>query len=229
MNIQFSDIIDLSHTIQETMPHWPGDPVTQITQLNSVAQNGYNLNQLTIAEHSGTHFGAPSHFIQEGRSVDNMPLQRFIAPAIKIDVSAQEDPDFLLSVFDITQWEARFDEIPKNSVAIVQTGWSRFWQTPDVYLGKQEKGLHFPGISLQAAQFLVYERHIKGLGIDTHGVDGGLSTSYDVNVLLAKHEIFHLENLTRLQKLKNRDVFLFIGVLPIERGNGSPCRVLALQ
>ena len=228
MNIQFSDIIDLSHTIRETMPHWPGDPVTQITRLNSVAQNGYNLNQLTIAEHSSTHFGAPSHFVQDGRSVDNMPLQRFIAPAIKIDVSAQQDPDYLLSVHDITQWEARFGEIPKNSVAIIQTGWSWFCETPNLYLFNQGKELHFPGISVQAAQVLV-ERHIKGLDIDTHGVDGGLSTSYDVNMLLAEHEIFHLENLTRLEKLKNRDVFLFIGVLPIERGNGSPCRVLALQ
>ncbi len=231
MNIQFSTIIDLSQPIHESMPHWPGDPATKIIRKTTVAHDGYRLNQLTIGEHSGTHVGAPSHFARHGQTVDNISIQHFIAPGVKIDISAaaRKHKDYLLTHKDVQQWEDRFGDIPANSWVIVQTGWSAYWDSPDVYLGREDDGHHFPGVSVQAAQFLLNKRQILGLGIDTHGVDGGLSRSFDVNLLLATRGKYHLENLTRLEKLNNRDFYLFIGALPLHNGNGSPCRILALQ
>ena len=82
----FSKIFDLSHSIKEMMPHWPGDQATNIGSIRTVAREGYFLNQVTIGEHSGTHVGAPSHFGGKG-SVDDIAPNKLILPGVKIDVS----------------------------------------------------------------------------------------------------------------------------------------------
>lgn len=231
MKLDFTDIIDLTHRIEERMPHWPGDPLTQIRNVASVAQDGYRLNVLTMGEHSGTHIGAPLHFRTNAASVDEIPVRHLVSPGVKIDISqnAQSDADALLQINDIEAWEARNGRIPVETILLVQTGWSRFWTNPKRYLGLKNKTLHFPGIAPKAAQLLLEERGIRGLGIDTHGVDGGCSQNFEVNTQLAKRNGFHLENLTNLNQLHETDFILVIGVLPIKRGTGAPCRVLALQ
>ncbi|MBN1466000.1 cyclase family protein [candidate division KSB1 bacterium] len=229
MTIYYSHILDLSHPICSTMPCWPGDPRTTIRAWATVAQDGYNMNQLTIAEHAGTHAGAPRHFSASGLAIDQVPVHDLVAPAVMIDMQAQAamNRDFMLEVQDIIAWEEQFGLIKEGSIVLVKTGWSEFWRDEVAYWGADQGGLHFPGIATAAARFLATERRIIGLGIDTGGIDGGQAKDFAANRVLAEHNIYHLENL-HLTPVLTPCLTLFIGVLAIKNGSGSPCRVLGL-
>ena len=222
----FSEIVDLSHPIREDMPHWPGDPKTKIKQSATVAHDGYHLNVLTIGEHTGTHCGAPRHFDDDGQAIDKIPVNNLAAAGIIMDIREKTawSSDYLLAAKDISEWEKKFGLIESRSIVLVQTGWSRFWSNPSEYLGNNEKTMHFPGVSLEAAQLLVEARDIVGLGIDTAGIDGGQSTDFAANRYLAKHNVYHIENLNLSSALASR-LFIVVSPLAIQNGSGSPCRV----
>lgn len=221
--------IDLTHPITEGMPHWPGDPATKIEKLFDARHHGYTLHQITIGEHSGTHIGVPAHFMVGGADVSHWPVAKLLLPALKIDMSkeAGENPDFLLRPEHILQWEQKHGAIAEGTIVILQTNWSRFWGDRQAYLGLRRGEMQFPGFSVQAAELLI-GKNISGVGIDTHGVDGGESKDFAVNRFLAENGLIHLENLTSLDKLPDKGAYLFIGALPVAGGSGSPCRVLAL-
>ncbi len=222
-------IIDLTHPISAGMPHWPGDPATKIKKLFDIKDDGYTLHQITIGEHSGTHIGAPAHFVASGTDISHWPAEKLFLPALKIDMSkeAGENPDFLLRPKHILQWEQKHRVIPAGTILILQTNWSRFWSDRKAYMGLRQGEMRFPGFSVQAAELLISKK-VCGLGIDTHGVDGGVSKEFAVNRALAENNLIHLENLANLEKLPDQGAYLFIGALPVVGGSGSPCRVLAL-
>jgi kynurenine formamidase len=229
MIIKFSKIIDLTHPIQENMPHWPGDPGTAIKRAATVALDGYNLNALTIGEHSGTHCGAPRHFNDAGQTIDKIVPDHFVAAGIVVDLRGKtaSNRDYLLTAKDINAWEEKFGLIKRRSVVLIQTGWSQFWSIPTQYFGNIKNTMHFPGVSLEAAKLLANQREIVGLGIDTAGLDGGQSTDFATNRYLADHGVYHLENLN-LVRLDLSHFILVVAPLPIQNGSGSPCRVFAL-
>ena len=222
-------VIDLTQPLTPAMPHWPGDPFTRIDVAADYSPNGYCLHRVCVGEHSGTHFGAPRHFLARGRGMTDFKAGDFIlaAAVIPIEAACRTDPDHLLSIDEVNRAESRWGPVPRDSVVLISTGWARFWNEPERYLGAGS--LHFPGISIDAAEYLVHKCGVRGLGIDTAGVDGGRSTRFQVNLLLCEHGLFHLENLARLDLVAARGATLFIGALPIPGGCGSPCRVLALS
>lgn len=209
------------------MPHWPGDPHTRITPAASHRTNAYQLSTLTIGEHSGTHIGAPRHFSEKGTSIDQLPVERLIVPAVKVDVvrQAAADCDYLMSADDL---RALHPSPPApGALLLIQTGWDRHWGEPARYLGVQDDGLHFPGISAAAVDYVAENWHVVGIGIDTAGIDGGQSTDFTSNRRCAQYGLYHLENLTGLDKVGDH-ALVFIGALAVTGGSGSPCRVIAL-
>ncbi|NIA29085.1 MAG: cyclase family protein [Actinobacteria bacterium] len=230
MDLQNYRVVDLTHPVSARMPHWPGDPKTEIQQMANLEQHGFNLNRMTIGEHNGTHIGAAKHFVEHGADVSAIPAESLISKAFKLDFSepALQDHDFLISGNDILQWEEKFTPIESGSLVLFQTGWSRFWQNSEHYFGLEKERMHFPGISLAAAKFLVKERQVVGIGIDSPGIDGGLANDFSANRFLAEHGVFHLENIDNLESLNCCGNIVFIGALPIENGSGSPCRILGL-
>ena len=210
------------------MPVWPGDPPVSITKIADQNTYGYYLNKVSCCEHSGTHLGAPVHLLPGKSSVDQIPPQDLIGPAIKIDISltCAHNRDYMLTDKDIQEWEARYGKLPQGHILLIETGWSAFWSNPVEYLGQNRGQLHFPGISRPAMEYLL-RCHPRGIGIDSAGLDGGQSTDFAVNIMAAQNQIFHLENLTNLQALPVTGFTLFIGALSIVHGSGSPCRVLA--
>ena len=224
-------LIDLTHEITEKIPVWPGDPKPEISKFSIVEKDGYNMNVLKIGEHTGTHFGVPLHFFNEGKSVDEVPVSDLILSAVKIDISdkCSKNPDYVLKIEDVLFWEKYHGKVPEGSFVIVHTGWYRKWGSHSDYLGLDEEGkMHFPGFSKEVVVFLMDERKIKGLGIDTHGVDPGMDEKFEASKVLFERGGYHLENLTNLSKLPSKGFYIFIGALPIERGTGSPARVIAL-
>ena len=224
-------IVDLTHVITPEIPIWPGDPKPIIEPMATVEKDGYFLNKLCIGEHSGTHFGAPVHFVSDGKTVDEIPSDMLIAPAVKIDISEKcnGNPDYVLTVEDIKEWEERNGKITEGAYVLLRTGWDAFWNDPEKYFGFDENGgMHFPGFSEEAVIFLMDQRKVIGLGIDTHGIDPGNDEEYKPNTALFERGGLHLENLTNLDKVPDKGFLIFVGVLPIKGGSGGPARILAL-
>jgi kynurenine formamidase len=233
MLISFNDIIDLSHTLDPDIPIWPGDPRISIETVATIERDGYALQRLTFGEQSGTHLGSSAHFDRNGIHADDLPLRSFVRTAVCIDVRAiaANDPDYALDREAVASWEAEYGHVPEGSVVLLNTGWSERWNDPDAYLGidRSHPTAHrTPGFGLDAARFLADERGVVGLGIDTHGIDPGADPAFRVNAFWLRGERFHLENLTRLERLPATGITLFIGAPRIARSSGGPARVLAL-
>ncbi len=225
------EVVDLTHVISPGIPIWPGDPKPTIKPIATVEKDGYFLNEFSIGEHSGTHFGAPAHFVSGGKTVDEIQADLLIIPAVVIDISqkCRTNPDYALTVNDVLNWEKENGRIPSNSLVMAYTGWDEKWGDPKAFFGFDENGgMHFPGFSEEAVIFLMEKRGVKGLGIDTHGIDPGFDEEYKSNTALFERGGFHLENLANLGKLPPKGFYVFIGALPIKGGSGSPARVLAL-
>ena len=88
--------------------------------------------------------------------------------------------------------------------------------------------MHFPGFGVDAAKLLIEKRNIAGIGIDTHGVDGGKDTSFSVNRLILNKPRIVLENLTNLEQLPHTGITVVLGILRLQGGSGSPGGVIAL-
>ncbi|NLP11189.1 cyclase family protein [bacterium] len=212
--------VDLTQPIQPGMPVWPGDPSVEFTSWCGVEQHGFSLQRISLGEHSGTHLGAPRHFSASGCSIEEIPLTRLMAQGIKILLPPGKTS---AGVAEINSWEERHGPVPADSWVLFETGWSRHWQDPDAY------HTAFPGVTEEAVRFLCRERSITGIGIDSPGVDGGASTDFTANRILAEYGGLHLENLCRLEQLPATGFQLFIGALPLAGAAGSPCRVMALM
>ncbi|MCF7560403.1 cyclase family protein [Sabulilitoribacter multivorans] len=238
--IEYSEIIDLSYEFSEETIYWVTAKQFKLdTVFNGQTDKGfyYSAYNFTTAEHGGTHIDAPIHFSKNSETVDQIPLKNLVAPAIKIDVStkALNNPDYQITVEDLTQWEAKEDmQIPNGSIVLLHTGFSSFY--PDVvkYLGTNQRGeeavklLHFPGLSPEAAQWLVTNRNINAIGIDTASIDYGQSQHFGSHVNLMSKNISAFENLTNLDKLPNKGFYIVALPMKIKGGSGAPLRIVAL-
>ena len=105
---------------------------------------------------------------------------------------------------------------------MLETGWSRHWHDPEKYMSR------FPGLTIDAAEFLVKKYKISALGIDSPGLDSFEEQENPVNQWIAAQGLMHIENLCNLKLLPSEPFWLFLGALPIDKGSGSPARILAL-
>ena len=233
-------IIDLSHDFSNETIYW----VTAAEFDLEVVAKGptdagfyYSANNFSGAEHGGTHIDAPIHFAENRQSVNEIPLEKLIGKAIKVDVSenALKDQDYLISIEDLKNWEAsQHMQIPDGSIVLLQTGYSKFYPDKKTYLGTDERGpdavqlLHFPGLSPEAAQWLVNERNINAIGLDTPSIDYGQSTEFKSHVILLGKNIPAFENLTNLDQLPSNGFTVIALPMKIKDGSGGPLRIVAI-
>ena len=226
-----NNIIHLSHIINNNIPQWQGDPPVKFTPVAQIETHGYFLRELTIGEHSATHMNAPVSFYKDGASIDQYPAESLLASAVVIDISTQAtiNPDYTLSISDILDWEQQHGKIPHECVVLLNTGWSKKWHDASAFMCEDANGnMHFPGFGAEATKFLLRERQIAGVGIDTHGVDGGLDTTFTINRMVLEKPRIVLENLTNLDKLPARGFKIVVAPLLLQKGSGSPVGVLAI-
>lgn len=223
-------LVDLTHPITSTIPIWPGDPELEIRPWAAYAKDGYFINRITIGEHSGTHWGTPNTFIEGATSAEQVPITKLVVPAVMIDIrdKALQNQDYQLSVADVQAWEAVNGAVPADSAVLLLTGWQSRWSDASAFLNEDEQGvLHWPGFSAEAAEFLVSQRKIVGLGTDTHGADPGNDEVYGASAAIYQADGMVLECLNRLDQLPAKGATLVVGGLPIQGGSGSPVRVFA--
>lgn len=233
-------IVDLSHDYSKETIYWvTAKEFALDTVFAGQTEKGYYYSAYNIetAEHGGTHIDAPIHFSAGKQSVDEIPLERLIGPAIKIDVSerALQDSDYLVSTQDFLDWEAeQGKQIPEGSIVLLETGYSQFYPDKVKYMGTDQRGedalplMHFPGLSPEAAQWLVDNRNINAIGLDTPSIDYGQSKFFKSHVILLSHNIPAFENLTNLDKLPQTGFEVVALPMKIKGGSGAPLRIIAL-
>ncbi|MTJ06288.1 cyclase family protein [Anabaena sp. UHCC 0204] len=230
-NINYSRVIHLSHVIDTDIPKWPGDPPVEFASVAEIQDDGYYLRGFSLGEHSATHINAPNSFYPNGASIDKYSAPSLIVPAVVINVceEAGVNADYVLTIADIQTWEMQFGEIPSGSLVILYTGWQKKWLSQKAFFNQDMEGkMHFPGFGDHATEFLVIQRQITGVGIDTHGIDSGQDTNFTINRLLLERSLIVLENLTNLDQLPPQGITLIIGILRLKGGSGSPAAVIAL-
>ena len=232
-------LYDLSHSYSDETVYWVTARQCELdTVFAGDTDKGYYYSayEFTTAEHGGTHLDAPIHFAKGRQAVDEVPLEKLIGAAIKVDVSAKawDDPDYLVTVDDLKSWESDQEApIPEGSIVLLYTGHSRHYPDALKYLGTDERGdeaatlLHFPGLAPEAAQWLVDNRNINAIGLDTPSIDYGQSSLFASHVILLGENIPVFENLTNLQDLPLSGFEIIALPMKIKGGSGAPLRVVA--
>ncbi|GAB1539506.1 hypothetical protein NUACC21_21730 [Scytonema sp. NUACC21] len=229
--ITYTRAIHLSHAIAPGIPQWQGDPQVEFETVAELHKDGYYLRRFSLGEHSATHLNAPNSFYLHSAGIDGYPAESLIVKAVAIDICQQvaTNADYVLSVEDILAWEQQHGEIPCHCVVLLYTGWQEKWLDEQEFFNRDVRGgMHFPGFGSDATKFLLQERQIAGVGIDTHGVDSGQDTTFTTNRLILEQPRIVLENLTNLDQLPPTGMTLVIGVLRLHNGSGSPAAVMAL-
>lgn len=120
-------LLDMTYVFDENTIYWPTAESFKLEKLGwKITEGGwwYASNNYGPSEHGGTHADAPIHFSEKGKTIDQIPLQDWIGPAVKIDVvsKCQSNRDYLLTLEDIKQWEAKYGRIPDHAWVIMYTG-----------------------------------------------------------------------------------------------------------
>ncbi len=229
--IAYSRVVDLTHTIDPSIPLWPGDPHVVFKVVATMKKDGYYLRSFTIGEHSATHMNAPNSFISgTTESITSYPVQQRVVPAVVIDIrdKAAANADYQLTKQDVEAWEAKHGKIAPGSFVILFTGWEDKWSDPKAFINQDSKGkLHFPGFAGATTKWLLSDRQISGVGTDTHGVDPGLDTSYATNTQIAKAHKIAIECMAHLDQLPPTGATLVLGPLQLQNGSGSPLSITA--
>jgi len=225
------NVLDLTHTLSPTFPIWPGNVPIKITNTATVAKDGYFANRWELAEHHGTHLDAPAHFAPKGGTAERLGAPSLIVPAAVIDLRerARKDADAAVTVDDLKAWEKAHGRLPKQCGVFLNSGWDAKAGDARAFLGQDDsKTLHFPGFSKEAGEFLLQEREVAGLAVDTLSLDFGASKEFAVHKLWLGAGKWGLECVANLSKLPPAGATVFVGAPKVSGASGGPTRVLAV-
>ena len=226
-------VIDLTHALNGDNAYWPGENYAPF-KLNTIAtleKNGVLSKAFARPEHLGTHIDAPNHFARGQIAVDQIRPEDLLGHGVVIDVAAQasENADLLLGVEHLKAWESKYGQIPEGAIVLVNIGWHRHWGNAARHQNRDPRGqMHFPRFAAEAAKFLISERKVRGIGIDTMSIDYGLSRDFAVHKLVNGAGRYGLESMAQLDKLPAKDFFLLVAPMKIETGSGAPTRIFAI-
>lgn len=230
--------VDLSHDFSSETLYWPTAPRFELSaEAKGETADGYwyEANRFSSAEHGGTHIDAPIHFAEGRQSVDQIPVSQLVGPGCVVDVSdaALADPDYQVTTADLKTWEDAHGAFPRGAIVLLRTGYGRFWPDAKRYMGTDARGpeavpdLHFPGLHPDAARWLVAERRIDAIGIDTPSIDFGQSELFETHRSLFAHGLPAFENVANLDRLPPRGAHIIALPMKIKGGSGGPLRIVA--
>ena len=238
LTLPSTNFVDLSHPFNEETIYWPtSDGFRREVTDEGQTEGGYFYASgiFTSSEHGGTHIDAPVHFFEGGHTVEEIPLERLMGPAVVVDVSehVQANADYQISVEDLEQWEIDNRPFPDGAIILFRTGFGAYWPDRMRYMGTDERGaqavarLHFPGLSSSAAQWLIENRNVSAVGIDTPSIDYGQSQLFETHRALFEKNIPALENVANLDQVPLVGSVVVALPMKIEGGSGGPVRIVA--
>lgn len=233
------EIIDLTYTFDDDTIFWPTAKEFNLEVVFAgTHERGfhYEANNYSAAEHGGTHIDAPIHFFAGRNTVEAIPLDQLIGRGAVIDVSENcaTDRDYQVQVEDFTAWESKHGTQLNDVIILIRTGFGQYWPDKVKYIGTDERGpdavpkLHFPGLHPDAARWLVENRTIKAIGLDTPSIDYGQSTHFESHVTLYEANIPAFENVANLEQLPAQDFTVIALPMKIKGGSGGPLRIIAI-
>lgn len=231
--------IDLTHDFDTNTVYWPTDePYRHDTVFYGTTENGYFYSSFKFAaeEHGGTHFDAPVHFGQGQKFIHQVPVGQMHGPGVIVDVVGQslENRDYLVSVADLENWEKQHGKIPAGAIILLNTGFGKYWDNHLRYTGTLKTGkegvaeLHFPGLDPDAAKWLIENRKINAIGLDTPSIDYGQSNDFQTHRILCAAGLTMYENVANLDQLPAKGAYIIALPMKIKGGSGAPLRIVAI-
>ncbi len=210
-------IVDLTLTVSDKIPTFPGSPQPSFIPWENVKEDGYNLELLFLSTHTGTHMDAPYHFLEKGAKIHEISLKKLVSEAVLI--KSKKKGGESITKTDIQKFEKKHGKIASFSSVIFYTGWQRNLQKK-YYFTKN------PGLSVSAAKYLASKK-INLVGIDSPSIDLGKDSKFSVHQIFAKKGILIVENLANLEKIKSSKFHLVVLPLKLKNATGSPVRAIA--
>ncbi len=229
--IAAGSVLDLTHPLSPAFPIWPGNVPIKVTNTATIAKDGYFANQWLLAEHHGTHLDAPAHFAPKGVTAERLDAACLLVPAVVIDIRerARKNADAVVTIDDLKAWEKAHGRLPRQCGVFLNSGWDAKAGDAQAFLGlDRSKTLHFPGFSKEACAFLLAERDVAGLAVDTLSLDFGASKEFAVHKLWLGAGKWGLECVANLGQLPPAGVTVFVGAPKVVGASGGPTRVLAV-
>ena len=211
-------VIDLTLTISEQIPTFPGSPQPNFINWETLEKDGYNLELLFLSSHTGTHIDAPYHFLKDGQKIHQIVTRRLVTEAILIKI--RKGANQSITKDDIQKFERKHGKIDDGSTVIFHTGWQK-------NLKKESYFLRNPGLAVSAAKYLASKK-VNLVGIDSPSIDLGKDSKFSVHRILAKSGILIVENLANLEKINSEMFHLIVAPLKLKNATGSPVRAMAL-
>ncbi|WP_299292656.1 cyclase family protein [Nitrosopumilus sp.] len=209
--------LDLTLTISNSIPSFPGSPKPQFLSWSDLHDDGYNLELLFLSSHTGTHIDAPFHFVKNGIKINQIPIDRLTGIGLLIKIPKSKNS--AISMSDIQLFEKQFGKIPNHSSIFFYTGWQK-------NLKKDNYFLENPGLNKSAAKYLTSKK-VNLVGIDSPSIDLGKDESFSVHHIFSKNNVLIVENLANLQKIPSTEFNFTILPLKLKDATGSPVRAIA--
>lgn len=225
--------VDLSHPLSPTTPHWVGWDALAVEEKMNLNNSIFAAHAYTTVGQYGTHVDAPNHMVLDARALDEVPIQEMVMPMCVLDLEEKcaEDPDYVLQVADILEWEDKYGEIPAGSLVVFQSGWSK--RSPEEMDNLDAEGnRHFPGWSLAALEFLVNQRNIASIAHETSDTEAPITSSatdYEVERYILSQDRIQFELLRNVDQCPPKGALAFCTFPNVVGGTGYPARCFALM
>jgi kynurenine formamidase len=241
--LQRKEFVDLTHTFEPGIPHWPGFPDSERELLYwyddqppgpGTLGTGFYAQAFTHVGQWGTHADPPAHFIQGLRTLDEIEPKEMIMPLVVIDVHKQveENPDYTITMEDVRRWEKRNGRIPEGSFVAMRTDWSKRWPSAEAMRNEDANGIaHYPGWSREVLTYLYEERHITASGHEPTDTDPGIATSagdYSLEAYILGTDHYQIELLANLDQVPEAGALVVVTFPKPLEGSGFPARVFAI-
>jgi kynurenine formamidase len=228
----FSEVVDLTHTMSPDSPTFMGKAGIEMERESDFEKDGFNLFWWHVVEHAGTHLDAPLHYSEAGLSADRISAEQLVVPLAVVNVvyQAEQQADYQLTREDLAKWETRYGRLPVGCCVALHSGWGELATTdPTRFTGRDLNGtFHFPGFAPEAVAWLLKEREVAGIAVDTMSLDCGASIEFKTHQLWLPAGRWGLENVANLDKVPEAGATLVVGASKVKDSTGGLARVMAL-
>jgi kynurenine formamidase len=222
-------LVDMTHELHENFPTYFGAQQFFKEQKFNWAEHKFNLFELRVNEHTGTHVDAPLHFSEKGQSVAEIPVGNLVCPLVVVDIRerAAKNADAEVTPDDLKAWIAANGPIPDNACVAMNSGWAAHAATDKFRGADAEKKMHFPGFHIEATKMLL-ETKAAGMAVDTLSLDFGKSGDFATHYAWLPTGRWGLECIAGLDAVPAKGATLVVGAPKHRGGTGGPARVIAM-
>jgi len=226
---QFTRVVDLTHTLTVDFPTGSGQQQLALERLSTWPKDAWNIYRWHIHEHTGTHLDAPLH-CSNNDPADRIQAGNLVGPLAVVDIrrKAAADPDAELTLDDLKDWEMKHGPLPVGGIVAMCSGWDAHLRTAKFRNAGSDGVTHIPGFHKEVVDFLLAERDVKGIVVDTLSLDQGCSRDFPVHAHWLGSNRWGLECAANLGELPAKGATIVVGGPKIAGATGGPSRVFAL-